>query len=161
MNITNKYKLILIVGSIYLLMYINYYLAILLVVIFFQITILISIFQRLKSVFKFNKDKCVKGIALELKEVTGALEKYYKYEYIVEFEWKKIKYITTYKFLSFIKPDYENKILDVWVDELTPENSIVTASAGYENRWFLLFDSLAILSILFVIDYFLLQKIFH
>lgn len=161
MNITSKYKLIILVGLIYLLIYVNYYLAILLGVIFFQISISISTYGRLKNIFKFNKGKCVKGIVLELKEITGALEKYYKYEYIVEFEWDGTKHLTTYRFLSFTKPNYENKILDVWVDESNIEDSIVTESAGYKNRWFLLFDSIVILIVLSVIDYFLLQKVFH
>ena len=161
MNITNKYKLIIVVGLIYLLMYVNYYLAILLLVIFFQIAISIGTYKRLRNIFKFDKDKCVKGNGLELKEVTGALEKYYKYEYVVEFEWEKIKHTTTYQFLSFTKPNYENKVLDVWVDELSPGNSIVTESAGYKNRWFLLFESIVILTVLCVIDYFLLLKIIH
>lgn len=161
MSIPSKYKLIIVVGLIYLLMYVNYYLAILSLVIFFQVAILISAYQRLKNILKFNKDMCVKGMVLELKEVTGQLEKYYKYEYAVEFEWENVRYIIPYRFLSFSKPNCENKVLDVWVDKLNPENSIATESVGYKNRWFLLFDSIIILSVLSVIDYFLLLKILH
>jgi hypothetical protein len=157
----SKYKLVTGVGLVYLLMYVDYYLAMLLVVVFFQIAISINSYRRLKHIFKFDEDKCVKGIVLELKEVTGLLEKYFKYEYVVEFEWEKVKHITTYRFLSLIKPNYENKILDVWVNELSPGNSIVTESAGYKNRWFVLVESVVVLIILCMIDFFLLQKFLH
>ena len=155
----SKYKLIILVGLIYLLIYVNYYLAILLIVIFFQVYISISTYRRVKNIFNLNKDNCVEGNVLELREVTGTLEKYFRYEYIVEFEWQKIKYLTKYRFLSFTKPNYENKMVDIWINELNPENSMVTESAGYKNLWFILFDSVVIVNVLFAVDYFLLLKI--
>ena len=83
----------------------------------------------------------------------------HKYEYIVEFELEEIKYQAPYRLSAFTESNYKNNTFDVLVNEKWPENSIVIRSAGYKNRWFLLFDTLAIIVILFVIEYFHLLKV--
>lgn len=159
-NKIGKYKVAIIIGLIYSIMYVNYYFAVLLLVVIFQFAITVSAYRKLVHILRFKKDTSVKGTVLALREVEGDLEKYYKYEYLVEFEWEKRKYTTRYQFSSFFKPSFENKTLDVWVDESNPEGSVVTESSGYRNRWFILFDSFFIFTALLAIEYFILKKIF-
>ena len=159
MNVINKYKFIIVVGLLYTFMFINHFLTVLILVILFQIFIAVNSYKRIKGIFKFKKDICVKGIVLELQEITGKLTRYFKYEFVVEFEWENKKIRTNYRFTSLFKPIYENKIVDVWVDESNPENSVVTESAGFKNRWFILLDFVVVVIVLSVVDYFLLLKL--
>lgn len=158
MNVINKYKFIIVVGVIYTFMFVNHYLTVLLLVILFQIFISVNMYKRIKGIFKFEKDICVRGIVLELREITGKLTRYFKYEFIVEFEWENKKIRTNYRFNALFKPKYENKIVDVWIDESNPENSVVTESAVFKNRWYILLDFVVVVIVLSVVDYFLLLK---
>jgi hypothetical protein len=122
-------------------MFVNYYLTLLLLTMLFQIFISVSTYKRIKGIFKFEKDICVRGIVLELREIKGELTRYFKY-----------------KFNALFKPKYENKIVDVWIDESNPENSVVTESADFKNPWFILLDYVVVIIVLSVADYFLLLK---
>lgn len=161
MKINNKYKFFIVVGVIYTLMFVNFNLTLLLLTMLFQILISVSTYKRFKGIIKFGKDICVRGNVLELREIKGELTRYFKYEFIVEFEWENKKFITNYKFNTLFKPKYENKIVDVWIDESNPENSVVTESAGSKNYCYTLLHFVITVIVLSLSDYFLLLKILY